>query len=144
MDWKREAADKLRCYEVRRQALESIPLEIERLELAYTGLRAACGGGVSGSGRDREDVMLSNIVRRQELEQRLKEARLWVVQVDKALAVLTEEERLVLGRFYIHRAPGCAGELCQRLCVEKSTLYRKRDSALRRFSIARYGATETA
>ena len=50
MDWKREAADKLRCYEVRRQALESIPLEIERLELAYTGLRAACGGGAAAEG----------------------------------------------------------------------------------------------
>lgn len=35
MNWKREAADKLRNYEAHREALDSIPKEIKRLELAY-------------------------------------------------------------------------------------------------------------
>ena len=86
---------------------------------------------------------MSNIVLRDELKRRLKEARLWTAQVDKALAVLGEEEKLVLDRFYIHRAKGNAGELCERLNVEQATVYRKRDSALRRFTIALYGVTET-
>ena len=73
----------------------------------------------------------------------MKEARLWVAQVDKALAVLDDEERLVLDRFYIHRAKGNVGDLCERLNVEQATVYRKRDSALRRFTIALYGVTET-
>ena len=87
--------------------------------------------------------MLSNIVHRDELKRRLKEARLWVVQVDKALAVLDNEERLVLDRFYIHWTRGNVGELCERLNVEQATVYRKRDSALRRFTIALYGVAET-
>ena len=37
MNWKREAADKLRNYEAHREALDSIPKEIKRLELAYAG-----------------------------------------------------------------------------------------------------------
>ena len=103
MNWKREAIDKLKNYEAHRQALENIPREIKRLESAYTGLRSASteNAPVSGGGGTREDCVLSNIVLRDELKRRLKEARLWTAQVDKALAVLGEEEKLVLDRFYI-------------------------------------------
>ena len=145
MNWKREAIDKLKNYEAHREALENIPKEIKRLESAYAGIRSATTDGtpISGGGNTREDSMLSNIVHRDELKRRLREARLWVAQVDKALAVLDDEERLVLDRFYIHRAKGNVGELCERLNVEQATVYRKRDSALRRFTIALYGVTET-
>ena len=145
MNWKREAIDKLKNYEAHREALENIPKEIKRLESAYAGIRSATTDGtpVSGGGNTREDSMLSNIVHRDELKRRLREARLWVAQVDKALAVLDDEERLVLDRFYIHRAKGNVGELCERLNVEQATVYRKRDSALRRFTNAHYGVTET-
>ena len=145
MNWKREAIDKLKNYEAHKQALENIPREIKRLESAYTGLRSASteNAPVSGGVGTREDCVLSNIVLRDELKRRLKEARLWTAQVDKALAVLGEEEKLVLDRFYIHRAKGNAGELCERLNVEQATVYRKRDSALRRFTIALYGVTDT-
>jgi len=145
MNWKREAIDKLRNYEAHKQAIESIPNEIKRLESSYAGIRSAAADGapVSGGGNTREDVMLSNIVHRDELARRLKEALLWVSQVDKALAILDAEERMVLDKFYIHRAKGGVGELCERLTVEQSTVYRKRDSALRHFTIALYGVTET-
>ena len=145
MNWKREAIDKLKNYEAHKEALESIPKEIKRLESVYTGIRSATTDGtpVSGGGSTREDTMLSNIVHRDELKRRLREAQLWVSQVDKALAILDDEERLVLDKFYILRAKGSVGELCERLNVEQATVYRKRDSALRRFTIALYGVTET-
>jgi len=145
MNWKREAMDKLKSYEAHRTALGSIPRELKRLESAYAGIRGAATDAtpVSGGGSTREDVMLSNIVHRDELLRRLREARLWVSTVDRALGVLDEEERLVLDKFYMHRAKGAVGELCERLSVEQSTVYRKRDNALRHFTLALYGATET-
>lgn len=145
MNWKQEAIDKLKNYEAHREALENIPKEIKRLESAYAGIRSATTDGtpVSEGGSTREDSMLTNIVRRDELKRRLKEARLWVAMVDQALSVLNNEERLVLNKFYIYRAKGNVGELCERLNVEQSTVYRKRDSALRHFTIALYGAAET-
>ena len=145
MNWKREAADKLKNYEAHKQALECLPKEIKRLESAYTGIRSATTDGtpVSGGGNTREDSMLSNIVHRDELKRRLKEARLWVAQVDKALAVLGEEETLVLDRFYIHRAKGAVEALCESLNLEKSAVYDRRDKALRHFTLALYGVTET-
>lgn len=145
MNWKREAIDKLKNYEAHRQALENIPREIKRLESAYTGLRSASteNAPVSGGGGTREDCALSNIVLRDELKRRLKEARLWTAQVDKALAVLGEEETLVLDRFYIHRAKGAVEALCESLSLEKSAVYDRRDKALRHFTLALYGVTET-
>ena len=145
MNWKREAVDKLKNYEVHRQALESIPQEIKRLESVWTGIRSAVTDStpVSGGGSTREDVMLSNIVHRDELKQRMKEACLWVSQVDKALSILSDEERMVLDRFYLHPIKGIIDDLCERLNVERSAIYDRRDKALRRFTIALYGVTET-
>ena len=53
MDWRQEAAEKLLQYEVRRQALESIPAEIRRLELDYTGLRASAAASRHSSRTSR-------------------------------------------------------------------------------------------
>lgn len=145
MDWKTVAIEKLRDYEARKAALENIPLELKRLEAAYTGIRAAqsdASPAAGDSGSRREDALLSNIVRRDELKRRLREARLWVVQVDKALAVLDDEERLTLELCFVHRVKGAVADLCERLGVEKSAVYRRRDQALRRFTIALYGTAE--
>ena len=58
MNWKREAVDKLKNYEVHRQALDSIPQEIKRLESAWTGIRSAVTDStpVSGGGSTRHVV----------------------------------------------------------------------------------------
>ena len=111
MNWKREAIDKLKNYEAHREALENIPKEIKRLESAYAGIRSATTDDTlcPGAAIRGRHSMLSNIVHRDELKRRLREARLWVAQVDKALAVLDDEERLVLDRFYIHRAKATSG-----------------------------------
>ena len=77
MNWKREAIDKLRNYDVHKQAIESIPMEIKRLEVKYTSIRSATTDSTPVSGGDgsiREDALLSNIVHRDELKRRLKEA----------------------------------------------------------------------
>jgi len=76
VNWKLEAIDKLKNYEAHREARENIPKEIERLELVYASIRSATAdsAAVSGGGNQREDTMLSNIVHRDELKRRLKEA----------------------------------------------------------------------
>lgn len=144
MNWKYEAVDKLKGYEAHKRALENIPREIKRLEGAFVSIRSATTDGtpVSGGSSTREDTMLSNIAHREELERTLKQAKAWVKMVDAGLEVLHDEERLVLERFYIHRAKGNVEQLCEELNVEKATVYRRRDGALRHFTIALYGVTE--
>ena len=87
--------------------------------------------------------MLSNIIHRDELKRQLKEAGLWVSQVDEALDILSDEEKMVLERLFIHPVKGAMSALSEQLNIDKTTVYRRRDKALRRFTIALYGAVET-
>lgn len=145
MNWKSEAVDKLRQYEAKKLSLVNIPLEISRLESAARGVRSAASDGtpVSGGGSGREDMLLSNIVHREELERSLEQAKKWVALVDAALAILSTEERLLLERFYVHPERGSVDRLCEELRCEKATVYRRRDKAIHRFTLALYGGTET-
>lgn len=145
MNWKSEAVDKLRQYEAKKLSIVNIPLEISRLESAARGIRSAASDGtpVSGGGSGREDMLLSNIVHREELERSLEQAQKWVALVDAALAILSAEERLLLERFYVHPARGNVDKLCDELGLEKSQVYAKKDSAIRHFTISLYGCCET-
>ena len=145
MNWKYEAIEKLKLYEAKKQSLGSIPVEIERLESAMKSIRSATADGspVKGGGSGREDMMLSNIVHREELQRRLSDARRWVDIVDGGLAVLSDEDRLVLDRFYIHPARGNVDRLCNELGLEdERSVYKRKDKALRKFTIALYGTCE--
>lgn len=142
MNWKQEAIEKLKNYEGKRTALENIPEEIYRLELALSGLPKAAGGESISQVEDKEQHTC-NLVCREELKRALKQARIWVKTVDRALATLSEEERLVLRRVYICQEKGNVDRLCEELHLEKASVYRRRDAALRQFTIALYGGLET-
>ena len=144
MNWKYEAIDKLKQYEAKKQALKNIPEEIKRLESAMQSIRSATADGTSvqGGGSGREDMYLSNIVRREELERSLEQARKWVSFVDAGLEFVAKDERLILYRFYINPAKGNVERLCAELSCEQATVYRKREQALRNFTISLYGCTE--
>lgn len=145
VDWKREAIDKLRCYEAKKTSIERAMEEFRRLEDDSTRIRSAITDGtpVQGGSSTREDMLINNIARREELKVAIREAKRWVRIVDSGLAILDEQEQLVLDRFYIHRGKGNVSRLCDELGVEQSTVYRRRDSALRHFTIALYGVVET-
>ena len=144
MNWKFEAMEKLRLYEAKKQSLRSIPEEIERLESAMKSIRSATADGtpVKGGGSGREDMMLSNIVHREELDRALEQAKKWVDLVDAGLEILSQDERLILDRFYIHPARGNVDRLCGELGIEKTQVYTKKDSALHHFTISLYGCSE--
>lgn len=145
MNWKQEAIDKLRTYTVRRQALSSIPQQMEEVQLRRRSIRAATADGcaVKGGGSGRENMLLDSMVYQEELERRLEMTRQWVQAVDNALAALTDEERLVLDRFYIHPQKGYIERLCEELGIENPPgVYKRKDRALRRFTMALYGWEE--
>ena len=145
MNWKFEAIEKLKEYTARKNAITSIPAEIKRLEEDAQRIRAASADAtpVQGGGSAREDMLLSNIVHREELQRRLSDARRWVEIVDGGLAVLTDDDRLVLDRFYIHPMRGNVDRLCCELGLEdERSVYKRKDKALRRFTVALYGICE--
>lgn len=145
MNWKNEAADKLRQYEAKKNALESIPREIEQLKASRYAVRSASSDAmpVRGGGNGREDMLLSSIVKEEELERALQTARIDVELTVAGLECLSDEERMILDRFYIHPLKGAADSLANELNLDTKTVYKRKDAALRRFTISLYGVTES-
>lgn len=145
MNWRSEAIDRLRRYESMKTAVLGIPDEIRRLEMEATSIKAARTDKVpvKSSAADRNDALINNMVQREELEWTLKQAKLWVKTTDTALSNLTPEDKLILHRLFIANARGNIERLCMELGCEQSTVYRKRDQALYRFTVALYGFVET-
>ena len=145
MNWKNEAIEKLEQYEAKKQAIETIPEEIARLASAAHKIRSGTPSEVSviGSGSKREDALLNNIVKREELNWSLEQARKWICIVETGLNVLNEEERTILERFYIHAEKGAAEKIAYDFAMDVKTVYRRKDSALRRFTLALYGCMES-
>lgn len=144
MNWKAEAKEKLRRYNAMRLATINIPEEIERLEIDAQSIRAASTDSpvVKNSGSRREDAMLNNIIHRQELAWTLQQAQMWLKITDRAFTALSNEEKLILHRLYIYPELGALERLCKELGVESSSIYRRRDRALKHFTLAFYGIDE--
>ena len=145
MNWKSEAIDRLRRYDSMKTAVQSIPDEIRRMEMEATSIKAVRTDKVpiKSSAVDRNDALINNMVRREELEWTLEQAKLWVKTTDTALSNLSPEDKLILHRLFIANERGNIERLCQELNCEQSTVYRKRDQALYRFTVALYGFVET-
>ena len=145
MNWKNEAIEKLEQYGARRQSLRSIPEEIALLESAAANIRGiACDSAhVKGIGSGREDMLLSNLMKREELNWVLEQTQRWVGLVESGLSVLSDEERSILEAFYIRGEKGAANRLAEELAMDVKTVYRKKDAALRRFTIALCGCVES-
>lgn len=145
MNWKHEAMDKLREMDARKEALRNIPLERERLRCVLEGIRAAGVDGepVKGSTTKREDRLLGCIVALEELDRAERQAEAWVDTVQNALDTLDAEERLILDRMYVCPLKGAVDRLCEELGMEKSSVYRRKEQALRSFTLALYGVVES-
>ena len=134
--------NRLEKLESNRVALEILPERLKELEAAADGLRAQKLNGVqvTGGGGDPAEALTANIEERARLGEKVRGIATEVMILDRALGSLTEEERLVLELFYIRRRKDHVGELKQRLGYESSTIYRIKDTALKRLSERLYGA----
>lgn len=144
MNWKSAAKEKLRRYDAMRLATINIPEEIQRLEIDAQSIRSARSDAtpVSGGGNRREEAMINNIIEREELERSLQQAQLWLRITDRALTTLSPEDRQILHRLYIYPQRGSLELLTRELGLETSSIYRRRDKALKQFTLAYYGIEE--
>ena len=144
--WKYRAIDKLKDYTAQKVSLTNILEEISRLELEACSIKSATADGtpVKGGGSGREDRLLSNIVKRGELNLLLERAKKSVAIIDRGLDVLSADERHILDMMYIFREKGAVGRLMDEYGLqEESSLYRRVNKALIHFTVAMYGATES-
>lgn len=144
MIWKNEAISKLKQYNAKKLALENIPLEIRQQYLALSSIRSADPDSVPVRGNTtREDAILNNMTYRAELQESYMQTQMQVTAIERALSVLSQEERTLLDRFFVNPEPKAADRLAGDLHMDVPTVYRKKDDALRTFTLALYGIAET-
>ena len=135
MSWRTDAIDKLQKYEAMRLASVSLTKELSRLEeeaclfSQKPPLRPVMGA----------DAILENFSRRQEIKRALRQTKFWVDAVESAMTILDPVEQLVLERLYIFPGIGGLEWLCQELNIEQATVYRRRNRALQKFTVALFG-----
>lgn len=143
-DWEKHSIEDLREYRAVKESLGTLPEEIRSLEedmQLVKGTRydkTPVEGGASGY----EERLINYIDRKGRLEQNLGLAQARVERIERGLSVLTENERLVLTRFYIHREPRYLDRLCGELGYEKTAVYGLKNRALKRFTLAMYGVVD--
>ena len=145
MQWKEEAIEKLKRYKAMQTALKTIPEQICMLQASAASLRSPSAPKVGGSSnvRGREDALISNLAEQQELEWSLARVQQWMAVMHRGFDALTPEEVVILQKLYLFPERGAVDRLCGELGVEQATVYRKRDKALRHFTVAMYGFPET-
>lgn len=145
MNWKREVLEKLHQYPLMEIAARNLPEEINRLEHESLGLRSGIGSAISGKGGGShyEERLINNLILRQEMQQSLDQILWWINGVQQAMAVLPSDERVILERMCLYPEDNAQQRLCAELGIEQSSLYRKRESALRKLTIAMYGRLES-
>ena len=141
MNWKNEAIERLTRYSAMSQAVENIPKEITRLERSIQELRGHRPDQLPGAKTPgpRDDALIGSIIKRQELSDSYENAKIWVDTTDQAMSVLNQEEKTILTKMYVTPEKGVVNQLCFTFGVEQSSIYRKRDQALYRFTMALYG-----
>lgn len=144
-DWKPLAIQRLKNYQTRKISLEQLKEQINALDMQFAAIRAAKTDGEPISGtmsNRREDMMIDNIQKRDELKANYKIAKREIEVTEKGLEALEKDERRILELFYILRPYDHVGQLSGELNVEKSEVYRRKDSALRKFTMACYGVID--
>lgn len=73
------------------------------------------------------------------LTERLYRIQQLLTITKNGLGALTPQEKMVLEKFYVNRTDGYIQHLCRELCVEKSTVYRIKNTALEKFAAVIFG-----
>lgn len=75
----------------------------------------------------------------EELLEKRRETERTVACAERAMAMLTDEERFILDKMIINNGSCPVDDLCEQCICEKSNLYRLRKRALDKFTMAMYG-----
>lgn len=144
MKWTECAMQDLRKYEGQKRSLANIAERISLLNQKNASMkrfRTDTIPGVGGSS-DWTDVVLDDGVECERLKLLYQVNRRLINIVDRGLSALSDNEKLVLEKFYMKRTKNYLEELKSELKLEQTQVYRLKDEALYKFTINMYGTTE--
>ena len=125
-------------YNTMKNQLIILPERIETENARLTAIRSSSAEStpVSGSGTNsRQERDIAIIAERDRLKLRLKEIKMEVSCIEKALACLDEMERRTVELIDIQQQKRAIDRLCVEFGYEKTKVYEIHDSALDKFSM---------
>ena len=145
IDYRSLAIERLQSYPAQKASLEGLEQEIRMLEERMTAPRGGASSDatpVREGGNRYEDRLLTDIAKKEEMKWAKERACFETLRVGNALNALSDEQRLILDRFYMHRQSGYVERLCEELGYEKTQIYKMKDDALYLFTLNLYGVIE--
>lgn len=142
ISWKKCAEYDLRDYQAQKKAIENLSEKIRHIEDRLTSIRSSMKDetAVHGGTSSYEDILLTAIVEKARLEEARRTTMRMVEMIERGLSALSGEQQKVLKMFFM--GGGGYRRCMEEMHIEKDTAYRRRDEALRTFTIAMYGVTE--
>ena len=131
MDYRDMIIPELKYMEKKKEFLRTARIRLDDLKASIGSIRSPAAEKLPGGGDySVEDAILNNMAERELLEQNIRTVEAKVRWLETGLASLTEEERMILDRFFIHRERDVLERLMADLAMERSSVYRLRNSAM--------------
>lgn len=146
MDYKKMALNDLKDYNKVKTGISNLIDRIHELEEGIDGVNVqqftsdrvqSCSGD-----NPEERRIVDAMAELNELRPRLDYSIAKNKRIDKALSMLTEQQRSILDRFHINKTENHVQILCAELGYEKSNIYNFYNEAMRDFTIAMYSIVD--
>ena len=142
MELKRKAISDLKDYTAKKAFLLNANETILDLEAQKNQIKSISADSIGSAGSGRSDILPGLIVAQDDMREARYLVNRWITRVERGLAVLNDDERKILDRFYIIAEKSAADRLAEDLQCDIKTVYRRKDVALRKFTLAMYGLTD--
>lgn len=123
-------------------AIMQMTEELETITAEYASIKATNYDKMpSGSGGNpQEEKLITVIARKDELTAKLRFTERKVADLERLLAQLPDDERMIVDCMEVNRESKAADRLAEELGYESRQIFRKRNSALNHLCQLRYGA----
>lgn len=139
--YKKQAIADLKNYHELKGSIKNLSQRIKFLQNAdlYTG--TGYGSKVMAS-RDGDSSMVRHISHIEEMEKQLHYTKLYVANMENALALISPKEKDILTAFYINRQRRSVNKLAEETFSDRSWLYRRAQKALEHYIEIYFGITK--
>lgn len=143
MNYKKWLIEDLQNLERQKFAITQLQEELETVKAEYAAIKATNYDKMpKGSGENiQEEKLLTAIAKKDELEANLKFTRMKVADMERLLAQLPDDERLIIQRTVINKEKYAADSLADELCYERTQIWRLKNKALCHLTQLRHGAS---
>ncbi len=139
MRWDKELEFKLKDLPLKIKAMDNLEERIKYLEESKYLIKPINTDSVPASGgiTKQEDVLVNKLVEIEELRRNLHLTQKEIDWLKKGLLVLNDTEKDVINKFCFDKVK--VRKICEELGYEKSQIYRIKDQAIYKMTIALYG-----